>query len=145
MEIKLDAIVHPELKEFLLTQEGIIDVDINYDEDLIRINVEYNEKINPTIIMKYIELFENYKFSYLVEFNKNYQERLTTLKYTIVDMCCEFCYMDLIMELFLNKKINAVKSNFDNNNLAFNVEFIIEYCEDYNEEELIRYINEKHQ
>ena len=59
-------------------------------------------------------------------------------------MCCEFCYMGLIMDLFLNKKINAVKSNFDNNNPTFNVEFIIEYCEDYSEEDLIRYINEKY-
>ncbi len=144
MEIKLDDIVHPELKEFLLNQDGITYVDINYDEELIKINIEYNEKITPIIIMKYIELFEDYKFSYLVEFDKKYKQKTKILKYTIADMCCEFCYMDLIMELFLNKKINAVKSNFDNNIPAFNVEFIIEYCEDYSEEELIRYINEKY-
>ena len=144
MEIKLDAIVHPELKDFLLTQENIIEVDINYDEDLIKLNIEYNKKINPSIIMKYIELFEDYKFSYLVEFDKKYKSKSKTLKYTIDDICCEFCYMGLVMDLFLNENVNAVRSNFNCHNPAFNVELIIEYCENYSEKELIEYIKEKY-
>ena len=140
MEIKIDSIVNPELREFLLSQEGIIDIDINYDNYFIILNIKLNEKTNPNIVMKYIELFENYKYSNLVEFNKEYNKKSKTLKYTINDMCCEFCYKDLVMDLFKNEKVKSVKSNFDPNKSVLNIEFIIEYDENYSEDELIRYI-----
>lgn len=144
MEIKLDGIVNPELREFLLSQEGITDVEIDYDNYFIKLNIKLNEKTTPNIVMKYIELFEKSKYSNLVEFNKNFNNKNKTLKYVIDDMCCEFCYKDLVMELFKNDKIKSVKSNYDFNKSAYNIEFIIEYDEDYNEKELIKYIKEKY-
>jgi len=144
MEIKLDGIVNPELKDFLLSQEGITNVDINYDDYFIKLNIKLNEKINPSIVMKYIELFEEYKYSNLVEFNKEYTGKVKTLRYIIDDMCCEYCYMGFVMDLFENNKIKSVKSNFDFNKPAFNVEFLIEYSENYTEQELIEYIKEKY-
>lgn len=144
MEIKLDGIVSPELKEFLLSQEGITDVEIDYDNYFVKLNIKLNEKTTPNIVMKYIELFEKSKYSNLVEFNKDFNNKCKTLKYIINDMCCEFCYKDLIMELFKNDKIKSVKSNYDFNKSAYSIEFIIEYDEDYNEKELIKYIKEKY-
>ena len=144
MEIKLDGIVNPELKDFLLRQEGITNVEINYDNYFIQLDIKFNEKTNPYIVMKYIELFEKYKYSYLVEFNKEYDGKIKTLKYIIDDMCCEYCYMGLVMDLFENDRIKSVKSNFDFKKPAFNIEFIIEYDEGYEEEDLIKYIKEKY-
>lgn len=144
MEIKLDGTVNPELKDFLLTQNGITDVDINYDDYFIKLNISFNEKTNPIIVMKYIELFEKYKYSNLVEFDKKYDGKIKILKYIVNDMCCEYCYMGLVMDLFENDKIKSVKSNFDFNKPAFNIEFIIEYDEKYTEEELIEYIKDKY-
>lgn len=144
MEIKLDGIVSPELREFLLSQEGITDVEIDYDNYFIKLNIKLNEKTTPNIVMKYIELFEKNKYSNLVEFNKDFNNKSKTLKYKIDDMCCEFCYKDLVMELFKNDKIKSVKSNYDFNKSAYNIEFIIEYDENYNEKELIKYIKEKY-
>lgn len=144
MEIKLDSTVNPELKDFLLSQEGIINVEINYDNYFIKLNIKLNEKTNPSIVMKYIELFEKYKYSNLVEFNKEDNKKSKILKYIIDDMCCEFCYKDLVMELFKNDKIKSVKSNFDLNKPTVNIEFIIEYYDNYSEEELIKYIKEKY-
>lgn len=54
MEIKLDGIVNPELKEFLLSQQGITDVDINYDDCFVKLNIKFNEKTSSIIIMKYM-------------------------------------------------------------------------------------------
>ena len=88
MKIKLDKIVYPELKEYLLSQDGITYVDINYDGYYIEVNVKYNKKTNLILVMKYIELFQNYKSSCLVEFDKEYEESTKTLKYIIKDMCC---------------------------------------------------------
>ena len=144
MEIKLDGIVNPELRDFLLIQEGITNVEINYDDYFVKLNIKLNEKTNPNIVMKYIELFEESKYSNLVEFNKEYEGKIKTLKYIIDDMCCEYCYMGLVMDLFENDKIKSVKSNFDFNKPACNVEFLIEYSEDYNEQELIEYIRNKY-
>lgn len=142
MEIKIDGIVKPELKEYLLSQEGINDVDINYDEYCIKINIEMNEKTTPNIVMKYINLFQDYKYSRLEEFKKDYKGKKRVLKYSVNDMCCEHCYMKLVEDLFNNDKIISFKSNYNPNypqNLDLN--FIIEYTEDYSEEKLIDYIN----
>lgn len=144
MEIKLDGIINPELREFLLSQEGITDVEIDYNDYSVKLNIKLNEKTTPNIVMKYIELFEKSKYSNLVEFNKEYNKKSKKLKYVIDDMCCEFCYKDLVMELFKNDKIKSVKSNYDFNKSAYNIEFIIEYDEKYSEEELIKYIKEKY-
>ncbi len=144
MEIKLDGTINPELKDFLLSQEGITNVEINYDDYFIKLNIKFNEKTNPNIIMKYIELFKKYKYSNLVEFNKEYVGKTKILKYIVDDMCCEYCYMGLVMDLFENDRIKSVRSNFDFKMPAFNIEFIIEYDDKYNEEELIKYIKEKY-
>lgn len=88
-------------------------------------------------------MFEKYKYSNLVEFNKDYERKTKILKYIVDDMCCEYCYMGLVMDLFENDKIKSVKSNFDFDKPAFNIEFTIEYDEDYKEEDLIEYIKEK--
>ena len=45
------------------------------------------------------------------------------------------------MNLFENKKVKSVKSNFDHTMPAFNIEFVIEYDETYTEKNLINYIN----
>ena len=144
MTIKLDGIVHLELKDYLLSQEGITDVEIDYNSNYVKLNIKLNEKTSPNIVMKYIELFEEYKYSNLMEFNKDYNEKTKILKYTVDDMCCEYCYKGLVMDLFENNKIISVKSNFDLSEPAFNIEFIIEYDEKYEEEEIVKYIKEKH-
>ena len=72
MEIKLDGTINPELKDFLLSQEGITNVEIDYDDYFIKLNVKFNEKTNPNIVMKYIELFGKYKYSNLLSiFNEH--------------------------------------------------------------------------
>ena len=89
-------------------------------------------------------MFEKYECSNLVKFNKDYKGKTKTLKYIVDDMCCQYCYMGLVRDLFENDKIKSVKSNFDFNKSAFNVEFIIEYDEKYKEEDLVKYIKEKY-
>ena len=49
-------------------------------------------------------------------------------------MCCDYCYRGLIMDLFENENIKSVKSNFDFNMPAYNIQFIIQYDEKYTED-----------
>ena len=143
MKLVLDDFVNDELKSYLLMQDGINEIDINKQDFFTILNIKYNKATTPKIIMKYIELFQNNKFSILVEFDKMISKNFKVLKYTIDDMCCEYCYKGLVMDLFDNKKIKSVKSNFDYHMPTFNIEFIIEYI-GCNKEEIIEYIKEKY-
>lgn len=142
MELIIDEIVKPEIKDFLLTQVGITNVDINYDEYYVKINISFNDQTNPNIIMKYIELFEDYKYSNLVEFNKKIIGSYKNYKYTIKNICCEHCYMNLIHDLFENEKINSVKSNYKSCNIHEDIELLIEYNDNYQEESLREFLNQ---
>ena len=143
MKLVLDNFISTELKEFLLTQDGITDVIFNEDDYLTILDIKHNKKTTPKIIMKYIELFQKNDYSILFEFDKGTIGKFNKLKYTIDDMCCDYCYRGLVMDLFDNKNVKSVKSNFDHKKAPYNIEFIIEYDEKYKEEELIEYIKEK--
>ena len=119
-----DSFVNLELKDYLLSQKGITYVAIEENKFLSEIIINHNNKTTPLVIMMDIELFQNYNHSVLVEFDKEDNEECNTLKYVIEDMCCEYCYKGLVRELFNNKNIKSVKSNFDFKKPAFNIELI---------------------
>ena len=144
MKLVMHDNVSVELEEYLLTQDGITKADVNFDGYYVKLDIEYNEKVTPIIIMKYIDLFCENSYSCLFEFDKESKGKFKVLNYTVKNMCCEYCYMGFVMDLFENNKIKSVKSNFDFNKPAFNIEFLIEYNENYSEQELIKYIKEKY-
>ena len=123
-------------------QEGIIDIEFNKDKNLTILDIKHSERIPPYIIMQHIELFQRNRYSILFEFDKGTLGNFKVLKYTVEDMCCDYCYRKLVMDLFENENIKSVKSNFDFNIPAFNIEFIIEYDKKYKEEDLIKYVKE---
>ena len=139
MKTVLDVFKDLELKEFLLTQDGIKSVDINNKDFVIELVIDYDEDITPFIIYKFIKLFNNSDVSCLIFFDKNYNYDIRVLKYAVGDMCCEYCYKGLIEELFMNDNVKSVNSNFDFNNF-YNIELVVEYNKDYNKEELIEFI-----
>ena len=142
MKLIVDDLLNSELKDYLLTKDGICDVKIDNNNFLSEIDITFNDKTTPIIIMNYIELFQEIKNPIIVEFDKEYKGNFKSLKYVVEDMCCEYCYKNFVRQLFDNKLINSVKSNFDFYKPAFNIEFIIEYLDNYNEDELIKYIKE---
>ena len=139
MKVLLDTNIKNEIIEYLLTQEGIEEVKINEIDLFEELEIKYNEKTTPIIIMKYIDLFQNNKFSTMISFDKEIEKEKKTLKYVVDDMCCEYCYKGLIEELFMNDNVKSVNSNFDFNNF-YNIELVVEYNKDYNKEELIEFI-----
>ena len=144
MKLILDDNITKELTEYLLTLEGIISVNPSEKNNLTVLDIKHNEKTTPDIIMKYIELFQKNKYSILFEFDKETVGNYKVLKYTVDDMCCDYCYRGLVMDLYENKNIKSVKSNYEYNRPAYNIEFTIEYDDNYKEDELIKYIKEKY-
>lgn len=136
MKLVLDLYNDLELKEYLLGQDGINNIDIINNKHFNEVVIDYDKEVTTFIIYKYIELFCSENGVPLISFDKNSNYDVKKLEYVVEDMCCEYCYKDLVENLFLNDNIKSVKSNFDYKNLH-NVKFIIEYNKDYNKEELI--------
>lgn len=141
MKIILDDNVNNEIQEYLLTQEGILEVKIKEIDLFYEIEIKHNEKTTPLIIMKYIDLFQNNNQFTIMSFNKK-MTNTKKLKYLVEDICCEYCYKGLVRDLFYRKEINSVKSNFDLKEPAYNVELEIEYDKNYKEEDIIKFIKD---
>lgn len=89
--ISLDTWGHKELKDYLISLEGIFEVNIE-DTNKLDVYLKYNSNlITPKIIKMEILLFLNIvKTPSLLSFNK--YPKFKTLNYTIIrdDLCCEY-------------------------------------------------------
>ena len=142
MEIVLDDICDSGIKDYLLSQDGIIDVEVIVKDFLSTLRIDYDEATSPLIIIKYINLYLKTKYPIIVNFDKNSKVKLKSLKYSVEDMCCEWCYKSLVGSLFDNQFIKSVNTNFEFDEPAFNIDFVIEYEESLTEEKLIKLIKE---
>ena len=113
LTIIIDNWGHEELKEYLMSLKGILDVEIKNVEHEIKsdeqldIYLKYDSSlITPKIIKMEITLFLNItKIPSILSFDK----------YTIIrdDICCEYCYKGAIEDLFEIEGIETVKGNFN--------------------------------
>lgn len=121
--ISLDTWGHKELKDYLISLEGIFEVNIE-DTNKVDVYLKYNSNlITPKIIKMEILLFLNIvKTPSLLSFNK--YPKFKTLNYTIVrdDLCCEYCFKGTIDDLFEIEGIEQVESNFNEDYLFQNYE-----------------------
>ena len=142
MEIVLDDICNNNLKNYLLSQDGIKGVEIIVKDFLSTLRIDYETEITTLIILKHINIYLNTKYPIIVNFDKDSKIKLKSLKYLVDDMCCEWCYKSLVRALFDNQFIKSVKTNFEFDEPAFNIEFVIEYEEKLTEKELIKLIKD---
>ena len=121
--ISLDTWGHKELKDYLMSLEGIFEVNID-DTNKLDVYLKYNSNlITPKIIKMEILLFLNVvKIPSLLSFNK--YPKFKTLNYTIIrdDLCCEYCFKGAIDDLFEIEGIEQVESNFNEDYLFQNYE-----------------------
>lgn len=115
-----------ELKEYLLSQNGIHNVEI--DDKSETINIRYNPKlINIKIIILEILAFMNMlKTPSIILFNKHSKKTLLKTTIIIKDLCCEYCLKGMIEELLFINGIEKVDTNFDYTNkkdVALNIEY----------------------
>ena len=119
--IIIDNWGHEELKEYLMSLKGILDVEIKNVEHEIKsdeqldIYLKYDSSLlTPKIIKMEITLFLNItKTPSILSFDK--YPKFKTSNYTIIrdDLCCEYCYKGAIEDLFEIEGIETVKGNFN--------------------------------
>lgn len=131
-------------KEYLLSQVGITSVNFTIKNFTTELDISFDNDMDPIIILKFVELFQKYMCSFLLEFDKENVGNYNIYKYVEDDLCCEYCYKELVRYLFKNKNINSVKSNYDLNVFTTKVELFIEYNSDYSEQSLIEYIDNRY-
>ncbi len=114
LTIIIDNWGHKELKEYLISLKGILDVEIKNDEQL-DIYLKYDSSlITPKIIKMEIMLFLNItKIPSMLSFDK--YPKFKTSNYIIIrdDLCCEYCYKGAIEDLFEVEGIETAKGNLN--------------------------------
>lgn len=115
LTIVLDNWGHKELKDYLLSLKGILDVNINNEKDL-EINIKYDSKlISNKIIKEEIKLFlDIQKTPSIISFDKHCKNKTTCYKIIRKTICCEYCFKGIIEDLFEIDGIEKVESNFTN-------------------------------
>ena len=117
LTIIIDNWGHKELKEYLMSLNGILDVIIKNEEQL-EIHIKYNPNlITPKIIRLEILLFlDILKIPSILAFDKH--STIETSEYKIIrnDICCEYCLKGAIDDLFEIDGIEKVESNFNEEN-----------------------------
>ncbi len=138
LQIIYNKYLQREIIEFLLSQEGINDVKITKENYMDCITI--SGTLMPSIVAKFIDLFEENKYSTMFAFNKEKNINTKKITYHVDDMCCEYCHMGFIRKLFDNDNIVSVESNFSLDKPAFDIEYVICYDDTVGEKEIFDYI-----
>ncbi len=114
LTIVIDNWGHKDLKEYLMSLHGILDVIIN-NKDVLEIDIKYDSKIiTPKIIKLEILLFLNIlKAPSILSFDKHSNVKMAEYKIIRNDICCEYCFKEAIDDLFEMDGVENVESNFN--------------------------------
>jgi copper chaperone CopZ len=112
LTIVFDKLGHKELEEYLLTVKGIKEVSINND-DKLEINVKYDPKeTNPIVIKTEIYIFLDIANTpNMYSFDKH-EKNMKKCEVSKKSVCCDYCYMGFIEDLFDMEGITKADSNF---------------------------------
>jgi len=118
LTIVIDDWNNKELKEYLMSLEGILDVNIKA-EKLLEIYIKYDQNlINPKIIKLEIKTFLNtLKIPSIIAFDKHSTSKILEYKINRDKICCEYCLKGVVEDLLEIEGIEKVESNFDINNI----------------------------
>ena len=141
LTLKLESGLNNEIKDYLMQLDGINDVDVDLEKDIIHLLYD-SFVISINVILKEIKLFLNiYNTSSVIEFDKHYDNGVNEYVININDLCCEYCLMGIIEELVMVNGIVSANSDYDNINKE-NVKVLLCYDKDIiSKEELIRLEN----
>ncbi len=124
--IVIDNWGHKELKEYLMSLKGILDVEIKNDK-LLDVYLKYDSSlITPKIIIMEITLFLDItKIPTILSFDKHPKFKTANYMITRDDICCEYCYKGAIEDLFEIEGIETVKSNYNEDDFKNHQKIII--------------------
>lgn len=113
LTLEIDYWMHKELKDYLLSLDGVFDVTIQ-DEGNFFVHIEYNPDLISTKILKVETLLflDALRMPCLVSFDKHATYKTKSYNIIIKDLCCEFCFRGFIDDLFMIDGIVKAESQF---------------------------------
>lgn len=142
MKLRIDEVYDDSFKKFLSSKSEIENVEINVEKFFSNINIKHNETADSLMIYRYIKEYDKNEFSTILEFDKESTFKCKKIEYTIDDICCEYCYKNLMKALFENENVKSAFSDFDFMRITFEVKLILECDEKYDEENLKKFIKD---
>lgn len=124
MTFKFDYWLPNELQDYLLQLNGIKEVDIDLELDILNIFYDSNVISSDIIYMEVVAFLKIQKVPSLLEFNKHSEEKKHEI--TIKSLCCEYCLKSNLEELLMIKGIESASSDFDykdKDNVKINVTY----------------------
>ncbi len=129
LTIIIDNFSHKELKSYLMSLNGILDVVIK-NEKLLEIYIKYNPKLIKikTIKMEILLFLQILNVPSIVAFDKHSIVKTSLYVITRDHICCEYCLKGAIGSLLEIEGIEKVKSNFFEedqyeNDIIINIEY----------------------
>ena len=117
LTIIVDDCGHKELKSYLMSLKGILNVNIENEDQLI-IYIKYKpDLITSEIIKMEILLFlDILNRPSILAFDKHPDIKTSVYKIIRDDICCDYCLKGAIEDLFGIEGIEKVESNFSEEN-----------------------------
>lgn len=117
LTIIIDSDGHKELKEYLMTLKGILEVIIKNEKEL-EIYIKYDPNLISwkVIRMEIILFLDISKIPSILAFDKHPTIQTSNYKITRNNLCCEYCFKGAIDDLFEIEGIEKVESNFNEEN-----------------------------
>lgn len=114
LTIIIDYWEHKELKEYLMSLKGILEVSIKNEEQL-EIYIKYTPKLITLQIIKFeiLSFLNVLKRPSILAFDKHSIINTAEYKISRADICCEYCFKGAIEDLFDIDGIQKVESNFN--------------------------------
>lgn len=130
LTLVIDNWSHKELEEYLLSLNGINNVSVQNDKQVV-IDILYDDSIiDLNVIKEEIFLFiDANRVLSLIGFDKHFEKETTKEKLILKDICCEFCLKGTIEELFNNDGVEKIVTDFDD---IYDREFNFEFTYDPN-------------
>ncbi len=111
----IDYWSHDELKKYLLSLEGISDVEIRNGKYL-KLKFNYNpDVISAKTIKAEVYLFLKILMPCLISFTKKENEDDEAYTFTINNPCCEYCVRSNVEDLIEIKGITKAKVHYNKN------------------------------
>lgn len=143
LTLQIDDYIVKEIVNYLFTINDIINVEINNKENIITITYQGN-KLNSYILKKEIMLFLNIQKPTIMSFDKHSEKETKSRIIIINDLCCEYCFMNMIEELLDKTGIEKAFSDFDYNhkkNIKINIYYDANIINEQNIIEIERSFN----
>ena len=128
LTLEFECLFNFELKEYLLSLDGIYEVE--FEDKNFTINIKYNSNIIDVKILKLeiLTFLKIQKMPSMISFDKHCKNEIKEHEIIIKDLCCEYCLKGMVDDLLIIDGIEKADCNIEKNydkreNVTINISY----------------------